>query len=834
MTFPSVGLKNFKIVFASIFLLDVILSQKCGETKLRKNGVVTLIGLFSIRACEPNITVMSILRMEAMIHAIERANLQSNDLHDDLFGYSLYDTDITANFDLTSECALELFYNTNEAFGLPNAVCPCLNKSKNLQVLGLIGPAESPNAIYFQQLASTLNFPIISYSATSSELSNKSKYKNFFRTVPPDTFQAKAFTDFILKFNWTYVSILASDNDYGRDGLEELKKNFEAHKICINFENVISDVYKEEKYKEILKNLISTGTTAASAEVIIVWGYFNSVKKLLIGAKELLLNKTWIFSHANQMNPWFIDFKKSFQGTIILVIPTVGHDKTFEEYFLNISYKNANSWVRKMFETIRSSDASIPDHTRIRDLNYTFDFNLANFARTAVDIYVQGYSKFHGGMTGGEARQVNQYRDEFFKIIQEIEVSTFDNKNFSFDLNQDPNLAMYEFFLVNESNFISIANWSSLINASKLLIKENSGWDFSKISSICSQPCPAGSYPIRHTVNKNCCWTCVECEKDLVKTEKGLKNCTPCERGEFATEDHTECKNFTRVFWSFKSKQNIVRLTVALLTSALGSLTSIFFILTYVSRKHSPIVRSSNFHMTMIQMNALLFSFLFPILFMGEDSHWKCVTRTYGSELLFFVSIASSLAKVTTLISVFGSHHKLTKNQKTQLKLKEFLTILTITLLYISVISIMQNVFPLKVIEYKDTLKSTAYSHCHTIPFWIANITCIFIILVSCAVQFFRGRKLPGKYNDAKFISYALFSSTLVKIISIPIGISLVDNNNFILLIWLQNNVSSFLLLTILYSNKVKIIFCNPKRNTVKEFRRSFESSACDLRSFEL
>ena len=37
----------------------------------------------------------------------------------------------------------------------------------------------------------------------------------FARTVPPDTFQAIALVDIVKKFNWTYVSTIASEGSYG-------------------------------------------------------------------------------------------------------------------------------------------------------------------------------------------------------------------------------------------------------------------------------------------------------------------------------------------------------------------------------------------------------------------------------------------------------------------------------------------------------------------------------------------------------------------------------------------------------------------------------------------
>ena len=38
--------------------------------------------------------------------------------------------------------------------------------------------------------------------------------------VPPDKYQAKALVDIVERFNWTYVSYVASEDEYGQKGIE--------------------------------------------------------------------------------------------------------------------------------------------------------------------------------------------------------------------------------------------------------------------------------------------------------------------------------------------------------------------------------------------------------------------------------------------------------------------------------------------------------------------------------------------------------------------------------------------------------------------------------------
>jgi ABC-type branched-subunit amino acid transport system substrate-binding protein len=74
-----------------------------------------------------------------------------------------------------------------------------------------------------------LKVPVISYWATSDELSDKSEYEYFSRTIPSDMSQVKAIVDVLDYFNWTYVSIVYTDESYGRYGFEMLKMEATKH-----------------------------------------------------------------------------------------------------------------------------------------------------------------------------------------------------------------------------------------------------------------------------------------------------------------------------------------------------------------------------------------------------------------------------------------------------------------------------------------------------------------------------------------------------------------------------------------------------------------------------
>ena len=63
---------------------------------------------------------------------------------------------------------------------------------------------------------SYVSFPQISYLASCPCLSDRTKFPNFFRTIPSDIYQARAMAQLAIRFNWTWVGAVVANTDYGR------------------------------------------------------------------------------------------------------------------------------------------------------------------------------------------------------------------------------------------------------------------------------------------------------------------------------------------------------------------------------------------------------------------------------------------------------------------------------------------------------------------------------------------------------------------------------------------------------------------------------------------
>ena len=235
--------KTLLLVFL-LLLKDHILLVSCQEdvvyrgtgvdykgrnnTTIYNNQTVILGGLFSIHSnekskCDRDVRINPVQYSEAMALAVNRINNDTHFLPGVTLGYEIRDTCILPNFALEQTLS---FITTSDQTSV-----------ESVGVSGVVGTTFSSTTIPVASLLRLFRIPLISYAATAEVLSDKSRFDYFFRTLPPDSLQARAITAVIIKFNWTCIIAIHSDDDYGKGGMTILQNelqlaNLSSH-ICL-------------------------------------------------------------------------------------------------------------------------------------------------------------------------------------------------------------------------------------------------------------------------------------------------------------------------------------------------------------------------------------------------------------------------------------------------------------------------------------------------------------------------------------------------------------------------------------------------------------------------
>ena len=222
----------------------------------------------------------------------------------------------------------------------------------NSSIVGIVGPAYSRETDSLAAFAGTINLPVISYSATNTDLSDRSRYKSFFRTVSSDKAAALAMVDLFLRYNWTSGIIIYQNDAYGTGGARVISEAFNDNGLSVD-QNIIYNINTltlQENFKSLL--------LASPSRIVIMWTsepYTQMIVQTALDADVLGPQFTWILSSDGLISVSNKTLQQKLVG-ILAVEPVTGSivNATVNTTLLNIAL---NLWQQYHPETYPSSDA---------------------------------------------------------------------------------------------------------------------------------------------------------------------------------------------------------------------------------------------------------------------------------------------------------------------------------------------------------------------------------------------------------------------------------------------------------------------------------------------
>uniref|UniRef100_A0A5S6Q5G3 ANF_receptor domain-containing protein n=1 Tax=Trichuris muris TaxID=70415 RepID=A0A5S6Q5G3_TRIMR len=198
-----------------------------------------------------------IQRLEAMLYAVDKINMDRQLLPGVTLGVHILDTchQDTHALEQTLELIRSIFakeysqkYKCKEENSAVDVGAP-------KAVVAVIGAASSQVSAMVSNVLRLFKTPQISYSSTSVELSDKSRFGYFSRVVPPDTFQAQAMADVVKQLGWNFVAVLADEGSYGEPAYEAFRLVSSGKGICISVYEKIRRYYRDEDFLKLIMEL---------------------------------------------------------------------------------------------------------------------------------------------------------------------------------------------------------------------------------------------------------------------------------------------------------------------------------------------------------------------------------------------------------------------------------------------------------------------------------------------------------------------------------------------------------------------------------------------------
>ena len=190
----------------------------------------------------------------------------------------------------------------------------------------------------------------MSYASTGTSLSDKTRYELFARTVPPDTFQALALVDVARAFNWTYVSIVSSEGQYGDSGMKAFLAEARARNVCIAVNEKVPHAARDQHFDSVLAHL----KTKPAAHTVVLFVRMEDARGLLKAAERARHQATWLASDGWGREDKLVEGVESVAEGAITTELQSERIPAFDAYFTALTPhgNRRNPWFNKYWHQV--------------------------------------------------------------------------------------------------------------------------------------------------------------------------------------------------------------------------------------------------------------------------------------------------------------------------------------------------------------------------------------------------------------------------------------------------------------------------------------------------
>ncbi|XP_030042462.1 extracellular calcium-sensing receptor [Microcaecilia unicolor] len=754
---------------------------------------------------------------------------------------------ITLGFKILDSCLstrLAMANTLSLLSGIEDPV-PSYHCSSEPIVPGVVGESFSDITIPIAWLLGVYKIPQISYGSSNVILSNKYLFPSFFRTVPPDSAEAGAIPRLLKHFGWTWVGIIASDNDYGVQGSQRLQTEIERSGGCVEFLERVPIYQTKERVTQIVEMI-----KRSTAHIIVIYCHVGFIVPVFEEvAKRNIHGKVWLGTTSFIITPDLFtkDTWLSLNGTLALALhvveipgfkefvhsihPLTSTDDIFIKSFWekafeckwienNTNQNNTEGGSDKLFctgqEKVDQLDFALFELDNLRytynayQAVYAFAYALHNLVSCRGDA---GLSSIRTCVSTNEIQP-----QQVLEHVRNVHFLTGSDEYF-FDENGDPP-AIYDilnwqifpngsYTCTTVGKFDYTAPQGQEVTVNRSIIVWNSIYS-TVPESACSTSCTPG---FRRTFKEGqpiCCFDCIPCPDGEITNQTDTICCQKCPDDQWPNEKRDTCIPRTIEFLSYEEPLGFVLSAI----SAFCSLVTVSILGIFLKYKDTPIVKANNRELSYLLLLSLVLCFLCSLLFIGYPMKVKCMLRQTAFGVIFSLCVSCILAKTITVVVAFHA-------TKPSSKLKKWVGTKTSYYL-VPLCSVIQLIICLVWL-------------CTAPPFSSINTESAKTIIIQCSegsVKLFYGmmgylgflacvsfivaflaRNLPDSFNETKYITFSLLVFVSVWISFIPAYLS--TQGKYMLAVEVFAILASSTgLLSCIFFPKVYIILLKPERNT--------------------
>lgn len=800
--------------------------------------------------------------MEAMLFALDRINADTELLQSIELGYDIRDTCFSENIGLDE--ALDLIVS-GERLDIGSCSCDTGNASETINTVGIVGAGASKVSVPVASLGRLFEMPQVCYASSSPILSNRDRYTYFYRTIPPDSIQAKVMVDLMLWFNWTHISTVYSDDAYGQPGIAALQELAEDNGICIDVNEGIGEGFVEDDYEALAMKL-----NASAANTVVLFAHDQHVEQLLEKVRNISVERRFIWIASDTWSR-SVAIANKFNETVAGmygVSPFSPYIQEFQHYLsqLTIQGNLRNPWFSEIFASYaecdyrqNATDTSMNACDKNSNITHFSHYGQSNLVPLTIDaVYTIAHAlddflmencnqpmvwNHADNACNGRTRQMNgSALLEYIAKVRFHSPLTGNKVQFDSEGNVEGQYEIWNYQSRNVNgkkmyDFRKVGIWDSSVsnvggsgvNTSSLNLTDIHTLQFGidiKGSIVREPPqshcghCIPGQY--QRPVPSSCCSICNPCLGPNFSSEHLAPSCNSCSLlgdmwGNDPLRGSNSCVAISETFLKFSDPWSIVVIFMAIvgLVSAMG--TGIVFGVYF----KTPVIKSSSREQMILLLIGIALSFASVFIYIAPPSLSVCILQRFTIWVCFSLMFGAVTIKILRVTRIF-LNRSLTRRPRCMDT--HHLIIFTFLIVVGQLVLVVASIgYQPPGIRRELRLDSTNTNNfpeivitcvSDPIPMFVLSVAYEALVIIAACVLGVMSFKFPANFNEAKFISFCTFALLMIWLAFIPSYFSTLSTPEIQnATIALAVVMSAFAVLSCIFGRKIYIVVLRPKDN---------------------